>query len=336
MSEIKIIVIRGFTRSGSSPFPALFFNSKDMNNLITKVAITTFLIFVQCYAASAQGGELPEQVKSKAVSTLAADKGKRPVAPARTGDSGRKTDEVPVDTASDDTASDSIDMETSMEQDSVFAPVESEGFHKELKSKFIEGNAGFMSIVALALVLGLSFCIERIIYLTLSEINAKRMMADIEERVMSDDIEGAKEICRNTRGPVASICYQGLVRIDESMDDIERSITSYGSVQAANLEKGCSWITLFIAMAPSLGFLGTVIGMVMAFEQIQMAGDISPTIVAAGMKVALITTIFGLIAALILQVFYNYILSKIEHLTSQMEESAITLLDTIMKYKLTR
>ena len=161
-------------------------------------------------------------------------------------------------------------------------------------------------------------------------------MSDVEAKVLANDIDWAKAICRDTRGPVASICYQGLLRINDPIDDIERSVASYGSVQAANLEKGCSWITLFITMAPSLGFLGTVIGMVMAFEQIQMAGDISPTIVAAGMKVALITTIFGLIAALIMQVFYNYILSKIEHITSQMEESAITLLDTIMKYKLTR
>lgn len=207
------------------------------------------------------------------------------------------------------------------------------GLHKELKTKFIEGSAGFMSLVALALVLGLAFCIERIIYLTLSEVNAKRLMEDIAARVEAGDVEGAKEVCRNTRGPVASICYQGLARITESIDNIERSIISYGGVQSANLEKGCSWITLFIAMAPSLGFLGTVIGMVMAFEQIRVAGDISPTIVAAGMKVALITTIFGIIAALVLQLFYNYIISKIEHLTSQMEESAITLLDTIVRYK---
>lgn len=207
------------------------------------------------------------------------------------------------------------------------------GLHKELKTKFIEGSAGFMSLVALALVLGLAFCIERIIYLTLSEVNAKRLMEDIAARVEAGDVEGAKDVCRNTRGPVASICYQGLARITESIDNIERSIISYGGVQSANLEKGCSWITLFIAMAPSLGFLGTVIGMVMAFEQIRVAGDISPTIVAAGMKVALITTIFGIIAALVLQLFYNYIISKIEHLTSQMEESAITLLDTIGRYK---
>lgn len=210
---------------------------------------------------------------------------------------------------------------------------ESQGIYKSLKTKFIEGNAGFMSFVALALVLGLAFCIERIIYLSLSEINAKKFMTDLDDKINKGDIEGAKTQCRNTRGPVASICYQGLARIDESIDNIERSVESYGAVQIANLEKGCSWITLFIAMAPSLGFLGTVVGMVMAFDQIQTAGDISPTIVAAGMKVALITTIFGIIVALILQLFYNYILSKIDHLTSQMEESSITLLDTIIKTK---
>ena len=205
--------------------------------------------------------------------------------------------------------------------------------HMQLKSKFIDGSPLFMSLVALALVLGLAFCIERIVYLTLSEINAKKMMRDIDERVAADDIEGAKQLCRDTRGPVASICYQGLLHINETMDNIERSIYSYGSVQTAKLEKGCSWIKLFIAMAPSLGFLGTVIGMVMAFENIQMEGDIGPTIVAKGMKVALITTIFGIVVALILQLFYSYITSKIEHLTSQMEESVVTLLDIIMKYK---
>ena len=207
------------------------------------------------------------------------------------------------------------------------------GLKNVLKNKFIEGNASFMSLVALALVLGLAFCIERIIYLSLSEINAKKFMREIDAKIEAGDIEGAKTQCRNTRGPVASICYQGLLRVDTSIEDIERSVAAYGTVQAANLEKGCSWITLFIAMAPSLGFLGTVIGMVMAFEQIQIAGDINPTIVAAGMKVALITTIFGIIVALILQLFYNYVLSKVDHITAQMEESAITLLDALLKYK---
>ena len=235
-------------------------------------------------------------------------------------------------TALDD---DIIAAETFLSNDTTMADSEPAGVHKILKKKFIEGNAGFMSLVALALVLGLAFCIERIIYLSLSEINAKRFMADLDARIMAGDIDGAKSLCRDTRGPVASICYQGLVRIGESTDNIERSIASYGSVQSANLEKGCSWITLFITIAPSLGFLGTVIGMVMSFDNIQQAADISPTIVASGMKVALITTIFGIIVAIVLQVFYNYILSKIEHLTSQMEESAITLLDTITKYKQT-
>ena len=214
------------------------------------------------------------------------------------------------------------------------AVVEEGGMHKELKTKFIEGGADFMSLVAIALVLGLAFCIERIIYLSLAEVDAKKLMAKLEAALEKGDVEGAKTICRNTRGPVASICYQGLMRIDEGLDVVERSVVSYGGVQAGYLEKGCSWITLFIAMAPSLGFLGTVIGMVMAFDKIQQAGDISPTVVAGGMKVALITTIFGLVVALILQVFYNYILSKIEGLTSEMEDSSITLLDMITKYNL--
>lgn len=239
-------------------------------------------------------------------------------------------------TASDSSADEDDDatlMEAASDSTAQGDYTESEGFHQTLKKNFIEGNAGFMSLVALALVLGLAFCIERIIYLSLSQINAKKFMGDLETKISAGDIEGAKSQCRETRGPVASICYQGLLRINENLDDIERSVENYGSVQSANLEKGCSWITLFIAIAPSLGFLGTVIGMVMAFDQIQSAGDISPTIVAAGMKVALITTIFGIIVAVILQLFYNYILSKIEHLTSQMEESAISLLDSITKYK---
>ena len=235
--------------------------------------------------------------------------------------------------AADDSLSAQFDTATTKENALVADTNDGESFHQSLKTKFIEGNAGFMSLVALALIIGLAFCIERILYLSLSEINAKKFMARLDEMIADDDVEGAKTLCRETRGPVASICYQGLERVEESIDNIERSIVSYGSVQAANLEKGCSWITLFIAMAPSLGFLGTVIGMVMAFDQIQMAGDISPTIVASGMKVALITTIFGIIVALILQIFYNYILSKIEHLTAQMEESAISLLDSLVKYK---
>lgn len=238
-----------------------------------------------------------------------------------------------VEIVAGDSLADDFGVVENDSSEALVTPIESEGFHQSLKRKFIEGNAGFMSLVALALILGLAFCIERIIYLSLSEIDAKKFMQDLERKIKDGDLEGARQQCRDTRGPVASICYQGLLRITDPSEDIQRGVVSYGQVQVSNMEKGCSWITLFIAMAPSLGFLGTVIGMVMAFDQIQTAGDISPTIVAAGMKVALITTIFGIIVALILQLFYNYILSKIEHLTSQMEESAITLIDTLSEYK---
>jgi biopolymer transport protein ExbB len=209
-----------------------------------------------------------------------------------------------------------------------------EGLHKTIKVKFIEGSAGFMSLVAIAMIFGLALCIERIIFLSLSEINSKKLLEDIQAALENGDVEGAKSICRETRGPVASICYQGMLRIDEGLDVVERSVVSYGSVQASNLEKNLSWITLFIAMSPSLGFLGTVIGMVQAFDDIQKAGDISPQVVAGGMKVALITTIFGIIVALILQVFYTYILSKVEALNTDMEDSSVSLLDIIMKYNL--
>ena len=214
------------------------------------------------------------------------------------------------------------------------AAVESVGVHKSLKTKFIEGGAEFMALVAVAMVIGLAFCVERIIYLSMAKVNTKKLMEAIAEALSNNDVEGAKNICRNTAGPVASICYQGLLRIDEGLETVERSIVSYGSLQSSNLEKGCSWITLFIAMAPSLGFLGTVIGMVMSFDEIQQKGDISPTIVAGGMKVALITTIYGIIVALVLQVFYNFILTKIESIVADMEDSSITLLDLLTKFNL--
>ena len=247
-------------------------------------------------------------------------------------------DEVAAQTETVDSAAvDTVAVDSAaVEEPAEVVPVEEEtvGMHKALKTKFIEGDASFMSLVAIALVLGLAFCIERIIYLSLAEVNTKKLLGAVEAALAKGDVEGAKEICRNTRGPVASICYQGLLRIDEGIDVVERSVVSYGGVQSAALEKNCSWVTLFIAMAPSLGFLGTVIGMVMAFDDIQKAGDISPTVVAGGMKVALITTIFGIVVALVLQIFYNFILSKIESLTTDMEDSSITLLDLIMKYNL--
>ena len=232
-----------------------------------------------------------------------------------------------LDTSAIDTTSLLLD-EAAAEMDDSTAVADG-GAYTQLKKKFTDGGVWFMSLVALCLIIGLAFCIERIIYLTMSEIDAKKFMVRLEEKLKTEGVEAAKDLCRNTRGPIASICDQGLLRIDSSMEEVERSVNSYASVQVGKMEKGCSWITLFIAMAPSLGFLGTVIGMVMAFDQIEIAGDIGPTIVASGMKVALITTIFGIIVALILQLFYNYVLSKIDHLTAQMEESAITLMDII-------
>jgi len=207
-----------------------------------------------------------------------------------------------------------------------------ESFHQALKIKFIEGSADFMSTVAIALILGLAFVLERIIYLNLADTNTTKLLKGIESALDKGDVEGAKAIARDTRGPIASIAYQGLMRIDQGIDVVEKSIIAYGGVQGGLLEKNLSWITLFIAMAPSLGFLGTVVGMVMAFDKIEQVGDISPTVVAGGMKVALITTIGGLIVALILQVFYNYLLSKLEAILNKMEDASITLLDLIIKY----
>lgn len=206
------------------------------------------------------------------------------------------------------------------------------GLHKTLKQKFIEGDAIWMTPVALCLILGLALCIERIIYLSLSSTNTKKLLTNIDQAWDNGGVEAAMDVCRNTRGPVASIFYQGLSRYDEGIDVVEKTVASYGGVQLGLLEKNLTWISLFIAIAPSLGFLGTVIGMIQAFDKIQQVGDISPTVVAGGMKVALLTTVFGLIVAMILQVFFNYILTLVEGLTNDMEDSSISLLDIIVKH----
>src|SRR5690554_5950778 len=206
------------------------------------------------------------------------------------------------------------------------------GMHQALKVKFIEGGAGFMSLIAICLILGLAFCLERIIYLSLADVDPDAFLSKVDDALDRGDVEAAKDIARDTRGPVASIVYQGLLRLDQGANAVERSIVNYGGVQSGLLERNLSWITLFIAIAPSLGFLGTVIGMVQAFDNIQRAGDMSPTIVAGGMKVALITTVGGLIVALILQVIYNYILSKMEGILNKMEDASITFLDLVIKY----
>ena len=204
--------------------------------------------------------------------------------------------------------------------------------HKTLKTKFIEGGAGFMAATLICLVFGLALCIERIIYLSLSKTNTKALLAEVEKALKNGGLEAALEVCRNTRGPVASIFYQGLSRYSEGVDVVEKTVASYGGVQLGLLEKNLSWISLFISIAPSLGFLGTIIGMIQAFDKIQQVGDISATVVAGGIKVALLTTLLGLIIAIILQVFYNYILSLIEGLVNEMEDSSISLLDLVVEY----
>ena len=210
---------------------------------------------------------------------------------------------------------------------------ESLGFHQELKKRFIEGGPGFMGIVLLCLILGLAIAIERIIFLNLSTTNTKRLIEDVEGALSSGGVEAAKEVCRNTKGPIASIFYQGLDRSNEDLDAAEKAVVAYGGVQMGQLEKNVSWISLFIALAPMLGFMGTVIGMIQAFDKIEAAGDMQPSLVAGGIKVALLTTVFGLIVAIILQIFYNYIIAKIDSIVNNMEDASISLMDILVKNK---
>ncbi len=217
-------------------------------------------------------------------------------------------------------------------QDST-ADVEDKSFTQVVKERFIEGGPFFMGIVLLCLILGLAIAIERIIYLNLATTNSKKLTQNVEDALNSGGVEAAKEVCRNTKGPVASIFYQGLDRADEDIDAAEKAVVAYGGVQMGQLEKNVSWISLFIALAPMLGFMGTVLGMIDAFDKIEAAGDMNPSLVAGGIKVALLTTVFGLIVAIILQIFYNYIISKIDSIVNDMEDSSITLIDLLVKHK---
>ena len=206
--------------------------------------------------------------------------------------------------------------------------------HTNLKTKFIEGGAGFMGAVLMTLIFGLALAFERIIYLSLASTNTEKLLEDVEAALEEGGIEAAKDVCRNNRGPVASIFYQGLDRADQGIDVVEKSVVSYGSVQMGLLEKNLSWISLFISVAPMLGFMGTVIGMIQAFDKIQEQGDVSPTVVAGGIKVALITTVTGLIVAIILQFFYNYLISKVDSIVNRMEDASISLVDMLVKHNL--
>lgn len=237
--------------------------------------------------------------------------------------------EEPTEQSTEDVAEQAMDQRAT---DVAVMDEAPQSFHMVLKEKFIQGGPGFMGIVLLALIFGLAICIERIIYLSLATVNTKKIIKNVESALESGGIDEAKEVVRNTRGPVASIFSEGLNRWDDGMGEVEKAIVAYGSVVTGRLETGVSWISLFIALAPMLGFMGTVIGMIKAFDDIAVAGDISPTVVADGIKVALLTTVFGLIVAIILQIFYNYIISKIESLVNDMEDSSISFIDILAKH----
>ena len=239
------------------------------------------------------------------------------------------------ETVSDET----LEEEAPVVEETVFEEEEEEtaaaeaSFTQELKKRFIEGGPGFMGIVLICLILGLAIAIERIIYLNLATNNSQKLTTGVEEALSSGGVEAAKELCRNTKGPVASIFYQGLDRINEGVESAEKAVVAYGGVQMGQLEKNVSWISLFIALAPMLGFMGTVIGMIQAFDKIEAAGDMQPSLVAGGIKVALLTTVFGLIVAIILQVFYNYIIAKIDSIVNDMEDASINLIDILVAQK---
>ena len=229
-------------------------------------------------------------------------------------------------------AAPAVEEATVVEEEVAPAATEEQSMYQVLKIKFIEGGAGFMSLVVFCLIFGLALSIERIIYLNLANVNTNKLLKRIDEAWAKGGVEAALEICRNTRGPIASIFYQGLSRYDEGVEVVEKSVASYGSVQLGLLERNLSWISLFIGLSSMLGFLGTIVGMIQAFDKIQQVGDMSASVVAGGIKVALLTTLLGLVVAMILQVFYNYLLARIDSIVTDMEDSSISLLDIVVKY----
>lgn len=242
------------------------------------------------------------------------------------------TEEAAVaEAATDSTAAGTADAATASEQE-FYGAQTGNSLIRPVKKLFVDGGPTFMSFVLACLIFGLALAIERIIYLSMASTNNKKLVFEVEDALAEGGIDAAKEVCRNTQGPVASIFYQGLDRYDEGIDNVEKSVVAYGGVQAALLEKGLSWIQLFIALAPMLGFMGTVLGMIAAFDSIKVAGTISPALVADGISVALITTVSGLVVAMILQVFYNYILAKIDGIILKMEDASISLVDILVKH----
>jgi biopolymer transport protein ExbB len=291
-----------------------------MKKLIALFTVIGLLTFGISNMAFAQNKEKAAEPKKEATAKVVKDEKK-----ADTKEVAAETAAAPAET----TAAPADKATLTNDNDNVVE----ESLHYVLKNKFIEGGAVWMAPILLCLVLGLALVIERIFYLNLATVNSAKLLQKIEDAIKTGGIAKAKELCRDTKGPLAGVFYQGLDRYDEGMDSVEKAVVSYGSVQMSKLEVNLSWIALALALGPMLGFLGTVVGMVFAFDDIERAGDISPTVVAAGMKVALLTTVFGLITAIILQVFYNYILSKIDTIVSDMEDATISFMDILIKNK---
>ena len=291
-----------------------------MKKLIALFTVIGLLTFGISNMAFAQNKEKAAEPKKETTAKVVKDEKK-----ADTKEVAAETAAAPAET----TAAPADKATLTNDNDNVVE----ESLHYVLKNKFIEGGAVWMAPILLCLVLGLALVIERIFYLNLATVNSAKLLQKIEDAIKTGGIAKAKELCRDTKGPLAGVFYQGLDRYDEGMDSVEKAVVSYGSVQMAKLEVNLSWIALALALGPMLGFLGTVVGMVFAFDDIERAGDISPTVVAAGMKVALLTTVFGLITAIILQVFYNYILSKIDSIVSDMEDATISFMDILIKNK---
>ena len=285
-----------------------------MKKVLTLVALSMFLVLGTSNLAYSQWSEDDEE----STEMMAAEEG--------AADSGM-TEEAVEEVAAP--VEEEVAADTMVEEDVV---AEERGFHQVVKDKFIDGGPIFMSFVLICLILGLAICIERILYLAVSTTNTTKLLENIEGALNSGGVEAAKEVCRNTSGPVASIFYQGLDRSSEGIDMVEKSVIAYGSVQMGQMEKGLSWISLFIALAPMLGFFGTVIGMIGAFDAIAAANNISPGIVAGGIGVALITTVSGLLVAMVLQVFYNYIVAKVDSMVNDMENASISLIDILVKH----
>ena len=288
-----------------------------MKKVLSLLTVAGFLAFAPAHFSFAQDGEqtelsAEEQAYADSVAAAEADTAAEE---ARREESRQAEEQAALDRAEENAAQNLT-------------------FHQEVKRLFIDGDPRFMSFVLICLILGLALCIERIVYLNMSTTNTQKLLNNIEDALQTGGVEAAKEVCRNTQGPVASIFYQGLDRSSEGIEMVEKSVIAYGGVQMGLLEKGLSWIALFIALAPMLGFMGTVIGMISAFDNIAAENNISPAIVAGGIKIALITTVAGLIVAMILQVFYNYILAKIDSIVNNMEDASITLVDMLIKHNL--